>query len=811
MRRCSAVSCFVVASSTFTLMECRPASAHVAFTFTKIADTGTPMPNAPQMQFERFGVPALDNGRVAFQGGIGAGGQPPTGLYTWTSGTGLQTVADWNTLMPEVPPFGNPPNEYVYKFQVFADPLVSGETLTFFGAGGGGNVPSEGGMYTASVDGTVHCIADGSNIIPGSSQPFSNARFTMPAISGNTVVFGGANDAFAPTPRGGIYKGTGDGPLATVADLDTPVPGGTGNFTAPGVLSWPGMIAADGQTNAFGWGGENAAGIYRSDGASLTCVADTSTPVPGGTGNFTRFDAAQPLGNVRRGLSASGGDIAFEGDSVANGRGVYLSHGGELLKIVDKHTITPDLAPYGMGAGDLAMEYDHVVLTSGNAVALGLYTTLGGQLLRVFDTTQQFDGHSLNTIDISPQAISGNQMVIRVTDANNWWGLYIATANVSLWNTDSDGDWPVGANWLGGSPNGAGTPATLGPVISAPRTVSLQDDVTVGSLALNSDRGYTVAGSHALTLQSTGGAPARIDVLFGAHAIDAPVHALSTLAVDIQTPGAALTLTNLAPTTQDLNKTGSGALSVNAAQTTGAVTVSGGTLSSVNGFKLGGTLTIVDGAKAIVPLASPADYDPSLGHYPAGANSAASRIAALIITGSGQLDLGNSDLVIDYDVASPLDEIRALLASGFNGGGWDGPGIISSGARDTDPSIFALGYAENADVPMPYGSGAESFFGIDVDATSLLIKFTWVGDLNVDGLVDFQDLAVFNTNYDNGQSIGRYWFEGDFNYDGFIDFQDLSLFNTNYDPNKPSLPEPAALAAFSAALTLALRRRRCKD
>ena len=89
----------------------------------------------------------------------------------------------------------------------------------------------------------------------------------------------------------------------------------------------------------------------------------------------------------------------------------------------------------------------------------------------------------------------------------------------------------------------------------------------------------------------------------------------------------------------------------------------------------------------------------------------------------------------------------------------------------------------------------------------LLVKFTWVGDLNLDGFVDFQDLSVFNTNYDNGASGGRYWFEGDFNYDGFIDFQDLSLFNTNYDPNKPSLPEPAGLGAI-ACLGLAMRRRR---
>jgi hypothetical protein len=56
---------------------------------------------------------------------------------------------------------------------------------------------------------------------------------------------------------------------------------------------------------------------------------------------------------------------------------------------------------------------------------------------------------------------------------------------------------------------------------------------------------------------------------------------------------------------------------------------------------------------------------------------------------------------------------------------------------------------------------------------------------------------------------GRYWSDGDFNYDGFIDFQDLSLFNTNYDPSKPSLPEPGAMSVLAAAAGIgALRRRR---
>ena len=173
-------------------------------------------------------------------------------------------------------------------------------------------------------------------------------------------------------------------------------------------------------------------------------------------------------------------------------------------------------------------------------------------------------------------------------------------------------------------------------------------------------------------------------------------------------------------------------------------------------------------------------------------------------------------MVIDHDGTSAVDQVRDLLASGYNGGDWDGPGITTftlnqvDNASALDPSVFGLGYAENADLPSPYGTGTGGarFSGQDVDATATLIKFTWVGDLNLDGFVDFQDLSVFNTNFDNGATSGRYWFEGDFNYDGFIDFQDLSLFNTGYDESKPSLPEPGGAGLLGlAALGLARRRR----
>src|SRR5437868_2248208 len=55
--------------------------------------------------------------------------------------------------------------------------------------------------------------------------------FTVPGLSGNTVVFSGTNGTAGPNPIG-VFTQTGGGPLVTVANTSTPVPGLAGNFTA---------------------------------------------------------------------------------------------------------------------------------------------------------------------------------------------------------------------------------------------------------------------------------------------------------------------------------------------------------------------------------------------------------------------------------------------------------------------------------------------------------------------------------------------------------------------------------------------------
>lgn len=80
------------------------------------------------------------------------------------------------------------------------------------------------------------------------------------------------------------------------------------------------------------WGQDAAQsqwGVYVSSGGPLQAVADTSTPIPGGTGTFTAFDL----------VSLDNGSVAFAAYGPpgfpGSHRGIYTNLGGTLTKVVD--------------------------------------------------------------------------------------------------------------------------------------------------------------------------------------------------------------------------------------------------------------------------------------------------------------------------------------------------------------------------------------------------------------------------------------------------------------------------------------------
>jgi hypothetical protein len=127
----------------------------------------------------------------------------------------------------------------------------------------------------------------------------------------------------------------------------------------------------------------------------------------------------------------------------------------------------------------------------------------------------------------------------------------------------------------------------------------------------------------------------------------------------------------------------------------------------------------------------------------------------------GTLDLRNNQLTIAYGSGTdPISTVQELLASGCNGGAWNGSGIASSTAA------------------AHYGSAPATALGYSDDgAGNINIVYTLAGDATLDGTVGFSDLTTVLSYY--GET-GTTWEEGDFYYDGTTNFSDLTTVIGNY-------------------------------
>ncbi len=375
----------------------------------------------------------------------------------------------------------------------------------------------------------------------------------------------------------------------------------------------------------------------------------------------------------------------------------------------------------------------------------------------------------------------GNNFGVHATPWPQWW-------------VDADGTWSGAANWSGGVPDAPGAVASFKGAISAPRTVTVDSDMTVGTLNFENASAYTLAGTRTIRLDSTSG-PAAINVLRASNqTINAPI-ALSDPAMINVATGANLTIGETVRNAADhaLTKTGGGILIVNAP----------GTLRT-------GALTISEGRIRLSP----------------GGNKAI-RTTSLDIAPAARMNLYDNDLVVDYAGASPIGQwngtaytgVTGLIATGRNGGAWDGNGIITSmtdAAAATQRTTLAIVEASAAlDLS---GSETRGWNGLTVDATSVLVMYTYTGDADVNGVIDGDDYFRIDSNITKPGATPGY-FNGDFNLDGVLSGDDYLLIDANFDAqgappaeltHVSAVPEPVAAlwGVLPALLSVRTRRRR---
>jgi autotransporter-associated beta strand protein len=145
---------------------------------------------------------------------------------------------------------------------------------------------------------------------------------------------------------------------------------------------------------------------------------------------------------------------------------------------------------------------------------------------------------------------------------------------VASWSVDASGNWTTGANWTPSEPNAAGDTAVFGSAITAPRTVTLDANRTIGNISFNNANAYTITPAAAEVLTVGDGTENKtLQVVSGSHMIAAGlVLSATTITADIAA-GQSLTLSGPISGTAALTK----GVSAGTLVLTGSNSYSGGT------------------------------------------------------------------------------------------------------------------------------------------------------------------------------------------------------------------------------------------
>jgi hypothetical protein len=239
------------------------------------------------------------------------------------------------------------------------------------------------------------------------------------------------------------------------------------------------------------------------------------------------------------------------------------------------------------------------------------------------------------------------------------------------------------------------------------------------------------------------------------------------------------------------------------AKSGGAAATLGGSLTALGGtVRISAGRLIVNGALAGTALASV-----NIGNAPGGATAllsvnsltaplvtvnstgtlkltpsiahTLSTATALSLSGSATADVGQADLL----TSTPAATIRAYLINSYDPNGnadWAQPGLTSSIAR-SNPVKYTVGYANGNDASSQDARP-------DVLPGTVLVRPTLTGDANLDGKVDFFDIAqILGYAYNTGQPAS--YTDGDLDYNGKVDFFDITLvLSSNYNTGETFAP-----------------------
>ena len=93
------------------------------------------------------------------------------------------------------------------------------------------------------------------------------------------------------------------------------------------------------------------------------------------------------------------------------------------------------------------------------------------------------------------------------------------------------------------------------------------------------------------------------------------------------------------------------------------------------------------------------------------------------------------------------------------------------------PKNTNLGAISGTDFHAGQGAGA-LFNGRVVANSDVVVKYTYNGDTDLNGKIDFDDYSRTDNGFNNNRTG---WFNGDFDYNGVVDFDDYSLIDQAFN------------------------------
>jgi hypothetical protein len=165
------------------------------------------------------------------------------------------------------------------------------------------------------------------------------------------------------------------------------------------------------------------------------------------------------------------------------------------------------------------------------------------------------------------------------------------------------------------------------------------------------------------------------------------------------------------------------------------------------------------------------------------------KTVAIDLDHGSKLDLNDSDALL---TGTSRSLVESYVVSARNGGDWNGAGLTSSAARAQANHATTLGVLSGSEYIV--ASGTSTFDGSTVAAANVLVKYTWYGDTDFNGRVNFDDYVRIDNGFNNRLSG---WLNGDFDLNGVVNFDDYVLIDLAFNTQSGMLGR--ALAFINGA------------